>query len=278
MGTFSSTFFTGWPYNLVNGDYFISNNVPKFYFLINFIYKTPEYILLTYFLFLFLYIKKNTFFKKKFKFFNYKILILFIILIYPDLIGLIIPYPLYDGLRLFLWSIPYFCIIPALTIYYLIENFKFKSIKIATSILTFFIFIFLYNFFSITPYQYTYLNSLNGDVHKRYQKFEGDYWASSLNELFKKSSFEKNKTLNFSTCGCDNSLAKKYLQKNGYYNIDFVHPKNAEYIVMTNRVVSKENQNDGPPKLTNCFDKYSGNDIFRVERNGLLLSVIRKIN
>tara|TARA_Y100000590_G_scaffold470154_1_gene662370 strand:- start:5323 stop:6912 length:1590 start_codon:yes stop_codon:yes gene_type:complete len=277
MGTFSSTFLTGWPYNLVNGDYFISSEVPKFYFLINFIYKAPEYILFSYLLFIFLYIKKSIFFKKRFKFFNYKIAIFFIILIYPDLISLIIPYPLYDGLRLFLWSIPYFCIIPALTIYYLIENFKFKSIKILTSILTFLIFIFLYSFFSITPYQYTYLNSLNGEIDKRYQKFEGDYWASSLKELFKKSSFEKNNTLNFSTCGADNGIAKKYLQKNGYYNIDFVPPKNAEYMVMTNRVVSEDNNKNKTPKLTNCFDKYSGKDIFKVERNGLPLSIIRQI-
>ena len=29
-------------------------------------------------------------------------------------------------------------------------------------------------------------------------------------------------------------------------------------------------------KLINCFDKFKGNDISKVERNGLLLSVIRK--
>tara|TARA_B100000686_G_C16624561_1_gene881104 strand:+ start:71 stop:448 length:378 start_codon:yes stop_codon:yes gene_type:complete len=121
------------------------------------------------------------------------------------------------------------------------------------------------------------LNSLNGEIDKRYQKFEGDYWASSLKELFKKSSFEKNNTLNFSTCGVDNGIAKKYLQKNGYYNIDFVPPKNAEYMVMTNRVVSEDNNKNKTPKLTNCFDKYSGKDIFKVERNGLPLSIIRQI-
>jgi len=29
-------------------------------------------------------------------------------------------------------------------------------------------------------------------------------------------------------------------------------------------------------KIINCFDKFKGKDIFKVKRNGLLLSVIRK--
>ena len=45
---------------------------------------------------------------------------------------------------------------------------------------------------------------------------------------------------------------------------------------MTNRVVLDHNQVNELPKLTNCFDKFKGSDIAKVERNGLLLSVIRK--
>ena len=37
----------------------------------------------------------------------------------------------------------------------------------------------LFNFFTITPYQYTYLNFLNGKAEYRHQKFEGDYWGTS---------------------------------------------------------------------------------------------------
>ena len=29
--------------------------------------------------------------------------------------------------------------------------------------------------------------------------------------------------------------------------------------------------------MISCFDKYKGNDVFKVTRNGLVLSVIRKI-
>ena len=141
-------------------------------------------------------------------------------------------------------------------------------------ILSCFIILFIYNFFSITPYQYTYLNNLNGETQYRYKKFENDYWTSSLNELFKISSFEKDKNLKFSTCGVPSVIVKKYLNKKGYYNIDFVLPENSEFIVMTNRAI--HNKND--LSITNCFDKYAGNDVFSVERNNLTLSTIRKIN
>ena len=45
------------------------------------------------------------------------------------------PYPLYDGIRLFLWTLPYFCIIPGIVIYYLIENFKNKKSENQTKIM-----------------------------------------------------------------------------------------------------------------------------------------------
>ena len=50
--------------------------------------------------------------------------------IFPNLVAFLIPMPLYDGARLFLWAIPYFTIIPGLMIYYLIENFKYLKSKL----------------------------------------------------------------------------------------------------------------------------------------------------
>ena len=278
MGTFSSTYKTGWCCNLINGNYYYAVEAPKFYFLTNFIYKSPEYMLITYALFIFLFIWAKNFFTEKFEFFDSKIYFLILILFYPDIIALIVPYPLYDGLRLFLWTIPYFCIIPALSIYYFIENFKDKKSKITLVALSCFIIFFIYNFFSITPYQYTYLNSLNGDPKQRYMKFENDYWSSSINELFKISSFPKNRNLKFSTCGVDGRIVKKYLNKKGYFDINFVHPDDSEFIIMTNRAIIDYNKNNGDMNITNCFVKFKGKDIFKVERNGLPLSLIRKIN
>jgi len=278
MGTFSSAYNTGWCCNLISGNYYYAIEAPKFYFFTNFIYKSPEYILITYALFIILLIFKKKFFTEKFEYFNSKIFFLILVLVYPDIIAFIVPYPLYDGLRLFLWTIPYFCIIPALTIYYLIENFKNKKSKITLLALSFFALFFIYNFFSITPYQYTYLNSLNGDPKQRYMKFENDYWASSINELIKISSFPKNKNLKFSTCGVDGSIVKKYLNKKGYFNIDIVNPEDSELIVMTNRTTFDYENSNNDINVSNCFAKFVGTDVFKVERNGLLLSSIRKIN
>lgn len=269
----SQNYPTGWPFNLIAGNYYISSEVPKSYLLINLLYKTPEYLLITYVFFILLLFNSRNFFEKKFKYFNYKIFLLILILIFPHLILFVIPYAIYDGLRLFLWTLPYFCIIPGLTIYYLIENFNFIKPKLALIFLSLFIIYFLFNFFSITPYQYTYLNLLNGSNEHRYKKFENDYWGTSIKELIKYSDFKKDKTILIATCGINPEISKNYVKKKGYLNFKFIKDINADYIIMTNRTTI---DNEGK-QITNCFDKFKGDDIFKVERNGLLLSTIRKI-
>ena len=42
----------GYPYNLVNGQYYLSTEVPKLYFLVSLIYKSPEYFIFCYIIFL----------------------------------------------------------------------------------------------------------------------------------------------------------------------------------------------------------------------------------
>ena len=130
MTALSNTYMTGWPSNLVNGNYYLSWQVPKLYLLINIFYKSPEYFLMTYLFFFILILKSNLFFKKKFTNFSYKLYFIIFILIFPNLVSLLIPLPLYDGVRLFLWALPYFCIIPGLLIYYLIEKFLLYEVKI----------------------------------------------------------------------------------------------------------------------------------------------------
>ena len=48
---------------------------------------------------------------------------------------------------------------------------------------------------------------------------------------------------------------------------------------MTNRAtnINKDKQYSSD-NVTNCFDKFNGNNISKVERKGVTLSVIRKIN
>ncbi len=267
----------GWPYNLTNGSYSDSNEVPPTYFLINLIYKSPEYFLISYVFFLILMFKSKKFFSKKFEFFNYKLFFIISILIFPSLLLSIMPFPMYDGVRLFLWSLPYFCIIPALTIYYLIKNINHIKSKLALLFVSVLIFYFLFNFFSMTPYQYTYLNSFVGDKNHAYQKFENDYWGSSLKELIKKANFENNKTLSVATCGVNLSIVEEYLKRKKNINFKLVHSDQADFIIMTNRVILLDDNINNSKKLTNCFDKFPGNNFSEVKRNGLILSVIRRV-
>ena len=274
---------TGVPYILLNGEYFLHAEIPKSYFLINLIYKSPEYFLLTYMIFLIIFLTSNNFFKKKFNNFNYKLVLITSILAFPFIMLFFLHFSLYDGVRHLLWTLPYFCLIPGLTIYYLIENIKFIKVKLIFSLLSLFLIYFFYNFFLLTPYQYTYLNILNGKIENRYKKFENDYWGSSIKELIKKINLDKKRTIIFATCGINQRVAKYYLRKNGYSNFKFGNSMNSNYMIMTNRVTLNNTNLDHDDKwksenLINCFDKYKGQDVSKVTRNGLLLSVVKKIN
>ena len=265
----------GWPNNLLNGKYYLASQTPKLYFLINLIYKSPEYFLLCYVIFFIIFLKSNIFFKKKFQFFNYKLILLISIMSISIIIGFITPLK-YDGMRHILWSVPYFCVIPGLVIYYLFENLNLLKSKITLISLSFFIVYFLFNFFVITPYQYTYLNFFNGKVENRYKKFENDYWGASIAELIKKTELTHSSIIKISTCGVSIPAVKQYFKNKGYSNIDFVSSDEADYIIMTNRVTFYDLKAENF-QLTTCFEKFKGNDVYNVKRNGLILSTIRKI-
>ena len=73
----STDVWRGWPYNLINGKSYISNEVPKYYFFINYIFKTPEFIIICYVIFLIFLTKILNFYKKIIVYFNYKLILIF---------------------------------------------------------------------------------------------------------------------------------------------------------------------------------------------------------
>ena len=214
-------FWRGYPYILLNGNYFLYGEIPKSYLLINLIYRSPEYFLLSFVIFIPIFLNSSSFYKKKFFLFNYKLLLVASMIIFPFLLVFFTPFSIYDGLRHVLWMLPYFCIIPGLAIYYLIENIDFLIAKMTLSFLSLLIIYFLLNFFLITPYQYTYLNIFNGKIENRYKKFENDYWGATTRELIGKIDLDKKSTITFATCGIVQNVAKYYLKKNGYSNFIF---------------------------------------------------------
>ena len=207
----------GAPLGLLNGEFYFTKETPKSDIFVSLFNKLPEFIIISYLLFLLLFFKSKNFYDSKFNSFAYKIILIFLIIIFPNLILFIIPYSIYDGIRHFLYIIPYINIIPALFIYYLFENIKAKLNKfLFLSIIAFF-FYYLFVFISLTPYQYVYLNTINGKFINAHKKFENDYWGTSLKELISQISNNKTfinmKKIKYATCGVSDGAVKYYLQK-----------------------------------------------------------------
>ena len=268
-----SDIWRGYPYILFNGEYYEYSKIPKSYLFFNIFYKSPEYFLILYLVFFFTFPFSKKFFENKILFFNYKFFLLISMVLYPFILLYFTPFSIYDGLRHVLWMLPYLCIIPAITIYYLIKNLKDLKIKIISSTILCFIVYFIFNFFISTPYQYTYLNFLNGKRENHYKRFENDYWGGSIKELINQVDIDKNDRITLAFCGMSKGTPKYYLKKSGFTNFKIGNETNSEYIIMTNRVTLDKNN-----EITNCFDKFKGKDIYQVSRNGVMLSTIRKIN
>lgn len=275
---FAENFWTGWSYNLMNGNYFFSNEIPNSYFLINIFYKTPVYIIFLYCIFIFLLFFHKNYFSIKFKFHIYKLFFILSLITLPNFLIIFLSMPIYDGVRLFLWSLPYFAIIPSLALCFLIDNSNLKISKISFFILPILTIYFFYNFFILTPYQYTYLNVFVGNSKNNYKMFENDYWGVSAEELIKNSNFKINHKLNIAVCGFNYAVVERYLKKHGYKNFTITQPNKAKYIFMTNRTQTKSKLKTNENNITNCFEKYDGIEIAAVKRKGNKISIIREVN
>ncbi len=267
---------------LLNGSFFDTLSLPKPYILINFFYKSPEFILLCYLIFIFFVIGNKNFFLSQFDFFWIKLSLILFIFLFPTIFFIVIAYRVYDGLRLFLYLIPYFNIIPGLAIYYLIYNYKPLTLKFLSGVIVSLFIYYLFIFISLTPYQYTYLNIFIGNFSNAYKKFENDYWAISIKELVKKipketSLVSNNKKIKIAFCGVPHNTAKKELSKlkDLKYEQKYLYSKDIDFIMMTNRIVANKEENT-LDKVKTCFEKFEGENLIAVERNGLILSTIRK--
>ena len=262
---------TGWPYNLTNGIYFESSDTPLNYYFVNIFFKSPEYIIISYCIFFLFFIFKNNYFSKRIIEFNYKIYFISFVILFPTFVIYIISFPIYDGLRLFLWSVAYISIIPAILLDYLLKH-KDKYKFIITSFFFLFVYFFV-KFLTISPYHYTYVNSFVGNKEVS-KMFENDYWGISLNELIQKINLEKNLEFKISTCGIEKKLAEKYLKKNNFKKVIFVSYDEADFVIMNNRTFNPYGDNKN---ITNCLLHFDGVDLASVKRNDVTLSVFRQI-
>ena len=63
--------------------------------------------------------------------------------------------------------------------------------------------------------------------------------------------------------------------KNLKYDVKNFHDKDFDYIIMTNRSV-KQSDTNTLANVKTCFESVEGEDLSKVERNGLMLSTLRK--
>ncbi len=270
----------GWPAILINGKIYESNNYPITYILENLFFKSPEYIIFLYSIFIIFFFSLRKFFKKNIINFDIKLAFVLINILFPTFLLFIFDVRVYDGLRLFLYILPYFLAIPGIVFYYLIvkaNNFYYKLLLSVSVILSFY---YLINFFLITPYHYTYLNFFAGKFSDAHEKFENDYWGISLKELSKKISNDERliskKFIKFSVCGVSKKMTKYNLNKHApKINYKIVrNEENPDYVILTNRLTKiSDNQEN---KYSTCFNYHKGDNILQVERKNLALSVLKK--
>ena len=293
---------------LINGEFYEIHNTPKSYFLNIFFYRLPFYfsflLLASYLLFFLKKININD----EIKNFNINFFLINLIAFFPILVTVILSVNIHDNVRLFLFIIPFFSMIAALSLNYFIETFK-NSIKIKVSLLVTLILFSLsfYRFILLTPYQYTYVNFSYPTYSKSVDKFEQDYWGATykelINNLKNQYSVEEVRKFKFADCYGGQETLLYYLKKHfgikKLYDIN-ERPLQATHIALTNRtfpdVVNNPSTKDivnqkgefllsdlekvlrSPNVKTTCFKAYSGKDEVVVSRNGAKLSTIRKLD
>ena len=228
---------------------------------------------------------------------------------FPIILALILGVNIYDNLRLFLFIIPFFSLIAAFSIDQLFSTFK-KSWLSKTSLAIVLILFSLsfYRFILLTPYQYDYINYSFLKFEDSKGKFEHDYWGASYKELVskieKKYSKEEIKDFKITNCSGDGILLYYLTRKLGkkmIYRSEKEHE--ATHVVLINRAVLDifnptiypeikhlvDNQGvmlvkdmeivvRHPGIKTLCTKQYKGTDEVMVSRNGVTLSVFRKLD
>ena len=262
---------------LLNNKILSTLEVSSNYIFVNLLFKSPEYILFTYVIFIILFLSNKEFRLEKYTNFYTKIFLILITLTFPSIFILFSSYKLYDGLRLFIYIIPFYCIIPALVIYFLIKNVKYFFNKISLLVIFFYSY-FIYNFIKITPYQYTYFNFLAGKKENLIHNFEIDYWGISVKELVsnivKKDYQKKDNFINIAVCGLNVDIVK--IEFNKYpifkYKIKDLQNEKYDYIIMNNRPVYLDDK-----KYVTCYEKFKNKSIVDVKRNNKILSSFKKL-
>ena len=294
---------------LINGEYYEVFNTPKSYFLSIVVYRLPIYFSLLLAFSYFLFFSKKLILKNEIKYFNQKFLLINIIAFFPIILALILNVNIYDNLRLFLFIIPFFSLIAAFSIDQLFNTFKDSwSSKTNLIIIIFLVSISFYRFIVLTPYQYDYVNYSFLKYENSKHKWEHDYWGTSYKELVSKIkdkyTQEEIDSFKITNCSGDETLLYYLAKELGIKKIYRGNrEKEANHVVIINRTTLDIFNPKIYPKIkylvndegailikdmeevvrfpgikTTCFKQYKGIDEVVVTRNGVPLSIFRKLN
>ena len=169
----------------------------------------------------------------------------------------------YDGLRHFLFLVPFVSALGVITIVEFFKNTKRKLIRTGIVLLILInVAVISKQIVSLHPYQYIFFNSLVGGLQGAHKKYDTEYWGASYSEAinwFKENiATDKNKLYGIHIFGI-----KRYKVYNAS-NIKNVPPEIADYIFRFTRRMQEE------PKKEDI--------VHIVERNGVPLVFITKNN
>ena len=291
---------------IINGEYYEVFNTPKSYFLNIVLFRLPFYFSILLFFTYFLFFSKKLFLQKEINNFNLKFGLINLIAFFPIILALLLSVNIYDNLRLFLFIIPFFGIIAALSLHQILLSFRNSwKIKSFASIILILFSLSFYRFIILTPYQYDYINYSSVKLSNANEKWEHDYWGASYKELVLKIKENLNeeeiKNLKITNCSGDSTLLYylfRHLGKKFIYRADREHL--ADHVILINRASLDVMNNPAlkglvnekghmrvkdiekvvrtPGVKTRCPIMYQGEDIVKVERGGITLSALRKLD
>ena len=294
---------------LINGEYYEVFNTPKTYFLDIVIYRLPFYFsLLVILSYLLIFIKKLKI-QNQIEYFNIKFLLINILAFFPILLAIALSVNIYDNLRLFLFIVPFFSLIAAFSIDQLFNTFKNSWIsKTSLAIVLILFSLSFYRFILLTPYQYDYINYSFLKFEDSKGRFEHDYWGASYKELVSKieKNYSREEIKDFKITNCTGDgillyyLTRKLGKKMIYRaekereathvvlinrtNLDIWNPNvlpKIKHLVDKNGVMLLSNMEEvvrTPGVKSLCTLQYPGTDEIVVSRNGVTLSMFRKLD
>ena len=135
----------------------------------------------------------------------------------------------------------------------------------------FFLF-FLQRFIYLTPYHYDYSNFFHYKFKNTEKLYVHDYWTTSYKELFKLINLNTDiKEIKVDYCGGDRNIVKYLANRYAGKKVILVPYEQADYIIMINTMSGDVNNK------SSCYSVRPGKNIVAVNRLGVNLSVLRKL-